>query len=102
MEPAVAMKPLWKIRSGSFAGWRDAEDQLYAPDGTHVGYFVEGIAYVNEGRAIGELYGENKLGRRENVIYPTGTRQASREAKHVADAWDTTGLPVSGWVDPGL
>jgi hypothetical protein len=102
MEPASAMKPLWQVRSGLFAGWRDEQDQLYAADGAHVGYFVAGIAYSNDGRAIGELYGENRLSRREGMIYPTGTRQQPRDAKHVADAWDTTGLPVSGWTDPEL
>lgn len=96
------MKPLWMIRSGLLAGWRDEGDQLYGADGGHLGYFVDGIAYSNTGRAIGELYGEGRLGRRENIVYPTGTRQAVRDSVDVPDAWDTTGLPVVGWTDPEL
>jgi hypothetical protein len=96
------MKPLWKIRSGVFAGWRDQDDQLYGADGAHLGYIVDGIAYSNKGRAIGELYGEARLGWRDSVIYPTGTRQPARDSVRVPDAWDTTGLPVSGWTDPEM
>jgi hypothetical protein len=94
------MKPLWRIRSGRFAGWRTEDDQLYGADGTHLGYFVDGIAYSNDGRAIGELYGESRLGQREDVVYPTGTRRAAREQKRVAAMAETTGLPVAGLIDP--
>ncbi|UCG88598.1 MAG: hypothetical protein JSW71_08680, partial [Gemmatimonadota bacterium] len=66
------MRPLWKLRSGQFVGWRTEDDQLYGADGVHLGYFVDDMAYTNDGRAIGELYGHQRLGRREDVIYPTG------------------------------
>ena len=40
MEKVDCMKPLWKIRSGRFAGWRTEDGLLYDDDGAHVGYFV--------------------------------------------------------------
>ena len=46
------MQPLWKIRSGNFAGWRSG-DILYDANGSDVGYFNGDIAYANNGRYIG-------------------------------------------------
>ena len=96
------MKPLWKIRSGRFFGWRAEDDQLYDADGEHLGYFVKDVAYTNGGRAVGEIYGERYIGKRETVIYPTGTRQAARRAMDTAGMPDRDGMALSGWTDPEL
>ena len=93
------MKPLWRLRSGRFAGWRTEDEQLYDTDGAHLGYFVNEIAYRNDGRAIGEIYGERYLGKRETVVYPTGTRQAARRAMDVAGMRDRDGMALAGWSD---
>jgi hypothetical protein len=46
------MQPLWKVRSGDFAGWRSG-DILYDANGSNVGYFNMDVAYSNNGRYIG-------------------------------------------------
>lgn len=102
MSAAWGGTPIWSIRSGFFVGWRTADDQFYGGDGTHLGYFVAAIAYSNEGHVIGELYGERRLGKREQMRYPTGTRQEAREAKPLPGLADATGLPLAGWTDPDL
>ena len=96
------MTPLWRLRSGRFVGWRTRDGQLYNAAGKHIGYMVREIAYTNDGHAIGELYGERRLGRRKTVIYPAGRRQASQSAKASAGLTDTTGIPLAGWTDPEL
>ena len=96
------MKPLWKIRSGRFAGWRTEDGQLYGADGGHLGHFVKGIAYLNGGRAVGEIYGERYIGKRKTVVYPTGTRQAARRAVDMAGIPDRDGMALADWTDPEL
>ena len=39
------MTPLWKMRSGKFAGFR-LNDGLYDPQGESIGYFDDHIAYA--------------------------------------------------------
>lgn len=57
------MQPLWKIRSGKFAGWR-IDDALYDAKGKNVGYFDGDIAFSNDrGQYIGEIYNEDWIGR---------------------------------------
>jgi hypothetical protein len=96
------MKPLWRLQSGRFAGWRTEDGELYDDDGIHLGYFVKEIAYLNNGRAIGEIYGGRWLGRREDVIYPTGTRHGLRQSRDPARLPDRNGMPLAGWIDPEL
>ncbi len=94
------MKPLWKIRSGRFLGWRTEDDQLYDADGAHLGYLVDDIGYSHDRHAVGEVYGERWLGKREAVVYPTGTRQAARRAVDMAGMPDRDGMALAGWSDP--
>ncbi|UCG88592.1 MAG: hypothetical protein JSW71_08650 [Gemmatimonadota bacterium] len=96
------MKPLWKVRSGEFAGWRTSDDELYNAAGKHIGYFVDDTAYTNNGHAIGEVHGEQWIGKRKTVIYPTDRQQAERSGKAAAPLPDRPGLPLAGWTDPGL
>ena len=46
------MTPLWKMRSGKFAGFR-LNDGLYDPQGKKIGYFDDHIAYALSGKGIG-------------------------------------------------
>jgi hypothetical protein len=96
------MKPLWKIRSGQFAGWRTDDGQLYDDDGAHVGYFFKEIAYLNDGRAIGEICNERWLGKRETATYPVGGRWWTHQSRDAARLPDRNGMPLLGWVDPEL
>lgn len=96
------MKPLWRIRSGLFAGWRTEDGQLYDDDGAQLGYFVGEIAYSNDGRAVGEIYGERWLGRREGVTYPTGRRRQLGDRRDPARLPDRKGIRLAGWTDPEM
>jgi len=97
------MMPLWKLRSGQFAGWRTDDGELYNAAGKHIGYLGdEDIAYTNDGQAVGEVYGERWIGRRKTLFYPTGKRQAERSAKTPASLADRPGLELAGWTDPEL
>lgn len=60
------MVPLWKIRSGEFAGWRD-RDLLYDSDGENVGFYDGEVAFSIRGDYIGELYDEQTIGKRRSI-----------------------------------
>ena len=62
----ASMGPLWKIRSGRFAGWKDG-DLLYDSDGENVGFFDGEIAFSIRGDYIGELYNDQTIGKRQNI-----------------------------------
>ena len=102
MNAAWGWMPLWKLRSGRFAGWRTKDGQLYDDDGAHVGYFVNEIAYLNDGRAVGEVYGERWLGRCKEVKSPPGTRHGPHQSRAPARLPDRKGMPLAGWMDPEL
>ena len=93
------MQPLWMLKSGRFAGWCADDGQLYGADGKHFGYIVDKIAYLNDGRAIGEIYGERYIGKREEVAHRTGSRHAECEGIAMAREVDRAGLPIAGWTD---
>ena len=97
------MIPLWKLRSGQFAGWRTADGELYNAAGKHIGYFGnEDIAYTNDGHAVGEVYGERYMGKRETLIYPTGRQQGELSSKAPAPLADRPELRLASWTDPEL
>ncbi len=96
------MKPLWRLQSGRFVGWRTDDGQLYDADGDHIGYFVDDVAYSSDGRAVGEVYGDRWLGKHETVVYPTGTQQSARESRGAAGLADRQGMALAGWTDPEL
>jgi hypothetical protein len=96
------MIPLWRLRSGRFAGWKADDDQFYNAEGKHIGYLIGEIAYTNDGCAVGEVYGDQWIGRSKTVIYPTGRQQAELSSKAAARLADRAGLPLAGWADPDL
>ena len=65
------MKPLRKVGSGDFAGWRSG-DILYDANGSNVGYFNMDVAYSNNGRYIGDIYRDAWIGKRLGVAHPSG------------------------------
>jgi hypothetical protein len=66
------MQPLWKVRSGNFAGWR-TRDILYDAHGINVGYFNEDIACSNSSRYIGEIYRDDWIGKRLGEAHHSGS-----------------------------
>ena len=103
------MSPLWKYRSGRFAGWH-SDDALYNADGLHVGYLAGHIAYDLAGRALGELIEADWIGRRSQANYSPGESQPRREGVAHARLADRPGhddpehgdadRDDSAWSDP--
>lgn len=94
--------PLWSIRSGRFIGWRTEDGEFYNAAGRHIGYFVNEIAHTHDGHAIGEVYGDEWIGRRKRVIYPTGRERAEMNGRDAAGVADRNGISLDGWIDPEL
>ncbi|MEA3312245.1 MAG: hypothetical protein U9Q76_08520 [candidate division WOR-3 bacterium] len=93
------MKPLWKILSGKFAGWR-VDELLYNANGKHVGYFDGNIAYSLSGKAIGEIYEEDWIGKQTSIAYPVVGPIAQHANIGMAPYANRAGLAIAGWVDP--
>ena len=92
------MKPLWKIRSGEFAGWK-INDALYNSDGENIGYFIDDLAYSLSGQCIAEIYLSDWIGTR-NVIYPIGSPRAGFAGIAAPAYSGRVGLSIGGWQDP--
>ena len=93
------MDPLWKVRSGKFAGWRRG-DRLYDADGKNVGYFSGDKAYSNRGSYIGQIYRDNWIGKRSTVATSVRSPRVSRVGIAKAKRADRAGLAIAGWEDP--
>lgn len=93
------MKPLWKIRSGKFAGW-NYDGQLYDAAGNHVGYFVKNIAVGCNGRVVGEMYDEKFIGYRLGIAYPSYGAVGRYAGLAIGRYADYAGYSVGGWEDP--
>ena len=93
------MSPLWKYRSGRFAGWH-SDDALYNADGLHVGYLAGHIVYDLAVRALGELIEADWIGRRAQAHYPPGESQPRRESVAHARLADRPGRGDTPRDDP--
>ena len=93
------MTPLWKMRSGKFAGFR-LNDALFDPQGEHIGYFDDRIAYDLSGECIGETYQGEWIGLRVFVMYPMGRSIERHDRQDVETHPDRSGRPIEGWEDP--
>jgi hypothetical protein len=93
------MKPLWKISSGRFAGYRDG-DVLYDANGNNIGYFQNEVAYYLNGNYLGEIYNEDYIGKRAGAGASIGSSRVGcvgiARAAHV----DRVGQAMAGWDDP--
>lgn len=95
----MSVTPLWKIRSGQFAGWH-TNNALYNDAGDHVGYLAGHIVYGLDGRPLGELHQAEWIGRKCGVHYPAGeTHPVCGSVAH-ARLPDRAGLSVPDWTDP--
>ena len=93
------MQPLWKIRSGNFAGY-SSDDALYDANGNNVGYFRDDVAYSNDGHCLGEIYENDWIGKRTSIVYPIGSSRVGRVGIARAAQVGRIGLAIAGWVDP--
>ena len=93
------MKPLWKLRSGKFAGWQK-EAALYDATGKHVGYFVGEFAYTLNGQYLGELYSPGWIGKRTHGAPPPQGAKVGYAPIASRPQVDRIGRAVDRWDDP--
>jgi hypothetical protein len=93
------MSPLWKIRSGYFAGWRSG-DILYDADGKNVGFFHGDVAYSLNGRYIGEIYRDDWIGKRSGVLHGSGGSRVGYVGVAAGRYANRAGMAIAGWEDP--
>jgi len=93
------MKPLWKVRSGNFAGWR-SNDLLYDGGGNNVGYFKSDVAYSTKGYYIGEIYRDDWIGKKTSGGHSLGRPHAAHAGIAQAAHAGRAGLAIAGWEDP--
>lgn len=95
----MEQKPLWKIESGEFAGWRQS-DELYDAKGAHVGRFEGDVAYDLKGNYIGEIIDEEWLARHAHRPKPQISARESRGTIHSTPRARRSGRPSKIWKDP--
>jgi hypothetical protein len=94
------MLPLWKIRSGNFAGYR-VNDALYNEHGENVGYFINNLAYsVKDGKCIGEIYQNDWIGKNNGITYPLAGSRIPYTNISAVSCVNRVGLGFANWEDP--
>jgi hypothetical protein len=93
------MKPIWKIKSGEFAGHING-DRVYNADGENVGCISGKMVGGISGYVIGEMYNDRLVGYRTNAAYSLYGLRAKYASISAMRYSDTTGHSVSGWEDP--
>jgi hypothetical protein len=93
------LEPLWKIRSGKFAGHRSG-DLLYDADGKNVGYLNDAVAYSTNGHYIGEMYNDDYIGKRTAILHSVNSPRVRYANIASARYADRAGLAIAGWEDP--
>jgi hypothetical protein len=97
----MEMTPLWKVRSGSFAGWY-SNDALYDADGKNIGYMAGMVAYALSGTFLGEVTRAEWIGRPPGAPHRSPGPREHRENVAHARLADRPPLNLSGWEDPGF
>ncbi|MGH7194634.1 MAG: 4-fold beta flower protein [Candidatus Saccharimonadales bacterium] len=93
------MTPVWKIKSGKFAGWY-SNDALYDAGGHYLGFLAGTTAYSLSGEYLGEIHEVDWIGRSpgNHAAHPTNHRPGENVAH--ARLADRAGLGQLGWDDP--
>jgi hypothetical protein len=94
------VKPLWNIKSGRFAGWRNG-DFLHNSDGDCVGFFHGDIAYTLAGEYVGEIVDEDWIGKRSGMTRPDQAMRGGTSWLLLEAHPDRAGKQSPGWEDPG-
>ncbi len=97
----MEQKPLWKIASGEFAGWRQG-DELYDAKGRHVGRFKGDVAYDLSGDYIGEIVDDEYLARHGHKTPPSIGARESRGSIRSKPRARRSGKRSRIWEDPEL
>ncbi len=97
----MEQKPLWKIDSGEFAGWRQGDD-LYDAKGKHVGFFRDDVAYSLNGEYLGEVIDEEWLARHAHRVPPRIGGRESRGGIRSTPRARRSGRPSRMWEDPEI
>lgn len=97
----MASTPIWKIRSGQFAGWHTT-DALFNAEGRHVGYLAGHVAYGLDGRFLGEIYQGEWIGRHNAAKHSPGEPHEQADSVAHARLADRAGLALADWSDPAL
>ncbi|HEY5313332.1 MAG TPA: hypothetical protein VIK18_12470 [Pirellulales bacterium] len=95
------MTPLWKVRSGHFAGWY-SNDALYDADGRNVGYMAGMTAYALSGTFLGEVTHAEWIGCPPGVQHHSPGPRKHRENVAHARLADRPPLNLTDWEDPGF
>ena len=95
----MEQKPLWKIDSGEFAGWRQ-RDELYDAKGRHVGRFEGDVAYDLSGDYIGEIVDEEYIGKHAHKTPPSIGARESRGTIRSTPRARRSGRRSRMWEDP--
>lgn len=93
------MTPVWKIRSGKFAGWY-SNDALYDAEGRYVGFLAGTTAYSLSGQYLGEIHDVDWIGRGPGSHAPHPTNHPAGENVAHARLADRAGHAQPGWEDP--
>ena len=97
----MEQKPLWKMESGEFAGWRQG-DQLYDAKGAHIGRFQGDVAYSLKGKYIGEILEGDWLAQHAHRSKPAISARESKGSIHSTPRAQRSGRPSKIWKDPEL
>jgi len=97
----MEQKPLWKIESGEFAGWRVGDD-LYDAKGAHVGRFQGDVAYRLNGKYLGEVIDGEWLGQHAHRTPPQIGARESRGSIRSTPRARRSGRPSKMWKDPAI
>jgi hypothetical protein len=92
-------QPLWKIRTGKFAGW-NIDNSVYDVTGKNIGPVANGRVFSVDGGCVGEIYDNRFVGKRLSATYPRNVRTMAYASIGIIHMEDTTGLAIEGWVDP--
>lgn len=93
------MTPIWKIKSGKFAGWY-SNDALYDARGKHIGCLAGACAYSLSGQYLGEIHDAQWIGRPMGVHRNHASALVKAENVAHAALADREGLDLTDWVDP--
>ena len=97
----MEQKPLWKLNSGEFLGWRRGDD-LYDASGRHAGYFRGETAYALSGDYLGEICQEDFLARPVNRTPPGASGRSSRGQINAVPRRPRSPRPSKSWEDPKI
>jgi hypothetical protein len=93
------MTPVWKVRSGKFAGWYSS-DAIYDDCGRYLGFLAGSTVYSIEGKYLGEIHQAEWIGRAPgNHADHPGLHPVGENVAHARLA-DRPGLDLPDWQDP--